>query len=80
MIHGKTVYSKMSLYLCLNIYFFPPIFSLIMPKANMVQKSGFKFNITEPFVDIRYTGTGSTTSCISLFKIIVSIVITLNLL
>jgi len=53
---------------------------LIMPKANMVQKSGFKFNITEPFVDIRYTGTGSVTSCISLFKIIVSIVITLNLL
>ena len=51
-----------------------------MPKANMVQKSGFKFNITEPFVDIRYTGTGSTISCISLFKIIVSIVIILNLL
>ena len=68
----------MSLYLCINI--FPPIFSLIMPKANMVQKSGFKFNITEPFVDIRYTGTGSAISCISLFKIIVSIVITLILL
>ena len=51
-----------------------------MPKANMVQKSGFKFNITEPFVDIRYTGTGSAISCISLFKIIVSMVIILNLL
>jgi hypothetical protein len=60
-------------------FFFSLIFSLIMPKANMVQKSGFKFNITEPFVDIRYTGTGSAFNCISLFKIlIISIIITLN--
>ena len=51
-------------------------FSLIMPKADMVQKSGFKFNITEPFVDIRYTAaTASVTNCISFINIIIFIVI-----
>ena len=34
-------------------------FSLIMPKASLVQKSGFRFNITEPYIDIRYTAAAS---------------------
>ena len=30
-----------------------------MPKASLVQKSGFRFNITEPYIDIRYTAAAS---------------------
>ena len=48
---------------------------LIMPKTNLVQKSGFKFNITEPFVDIRYTASASVINCISLINITIFIVI-----